>query len=69
MLGTNRTLSARFVKHIFGDKEEWRGKILKSLHNEELSSYLILPAALGPGVYTASNRNEDQKHKNNVSGE
>jgi hypothetical protein len=31
-----------------------------------LSSYLILPAALGPGVYSASNRNEYQKHKNNV---
>jgi hypothetical protein len=32
--------------------------------------YLILPAALGPGVYSASNRNEYQKHKNNkVSGE
>jgi hypothetical protein len=30
---------------------------------------LILPAALGPGVYSASNRNEYQKHKNNVSGE
>jgi hypothetical protein len=29
---------------------------------------LILPAALGPGVYSASNRNEYQKHKNNVSG-
>jgi hypothetical protein len=24
---------------------------------------------LGPGVYSASNRNEYQKHKNNVSGE
>jgi hypothetical protein len=34
-----------------------------------LSIYLILPAALGPGVYSASNRNEYQKHKNNVSGE
>jgi hypothetical protein len=32
--------------------------------------YLILPAALGPGVYSASNRNKYQKHKNNnVSGE
>jgi hypothetical protein len=32
--------------------------------------YLILPTALGPGVYSASNRNEYQKHKNNnVSGE
>jgi hypothetical protein len=31
---------------------------------------IIFPAALGPGVYSASNRNEYQKHKNNnVSGE
>jgi hypothetical protein len=30
--------------------------------------YLILPAALGPGVYSASNRNGYQKQKNNVSG-
>jgi hypothetical protein len=30
--------------------------------------YLILPAALTPGVYSASNRNEYQKQKN-VSGE
>jgi hypothetical protein len=29
-----------------------------------------LPAALGPGIHSASNRNECQKHKNNnVSGE
>jgi hypothetical protein len=25
--------------------------------------YLILPAALGPGVYSAAKRNEYQKHK------
>jgi hypothetical protein len=31
--------------------------------------YLILPAPLAPGVYSASNRNKYQKHKNNVSGE
>jgi hypothetical protein len=31
------------------------------------SIYLILPAALGSGVYSASNKNEYQKHKNNVS--
>jgi hypothetical protein len=31
--------------------------------------YLILPAALGPGVYSASNRNEYQKQKNYVLGE
>jgi hypothetical protein len=34
-----------------------------------ISIYLILPAILGPGVYSASNRNEYQKQKNNVSGE
>jgi hypothetical protein len=33
------------------------------------SIYLILPAAIGPGVYSASNKNEYQKQKNNVSGE
>jgi hypothetical protein len=33
------------------------------------SIYLILLAALGAGVYSASNRNEYQKLKNNVSGE
>jgi hypothetical protein len=32
------------------------------------SIYLIVPAAVGPGVYSASNRNEYQKQKNNVSG-
>jgi hypothetical protein len=31
------------------------------------SIYLILLAALGPGVYSAFNRNEYQKQKNNVS--
>jgi hypothetical protein len=35
--------------------------------NAIFSIYLILPAALGPGVY--SNRTEYQKQKNNVSGE
>jgi hypothetical protein len=31
--------------------------------------HLILPAALGPGVYSASNRHEYRKQENNVSGE
>jgi hypothetical protein len=31
--------------------------------------YIILPAALGPGIYSASNRNEYQKQKSNVCGE
>jgi hypothetical protein len=33
------------------------------------SIYLILPAALGPGVYSASNRNEYQKQRKHVSVE
>jgi hypothetical protein len=33
------------------------------------SIYLFLPAAIGPGVHSASNRNEYQKQKNYVSGE
>jgi hypothetical protein len=37
--------------------------------NEPLSIYLILPATWGPGVYSASVRNEYQKQKKNVSGE
>jgi hypothetical protein len=35
----------------------------------EFLIYLILPAALGPEVYSDSNRNEYQKQKYNVSGE
>jgi hypothetical protein len=31
------------------------------------SIYLILPAAIGHGVYSGSNRDEYQKLKNNVS--
>jgi hypothetical protein len=34
-----------------------------------VSVYLILPAALGPGVYSTSKRNEYQNQKNNISGE
>jgi hypothetical protein len=37
--------------------------------NEFFSIYLILPAALGPGVDSASKRNEYQKQKNNISVE
>jgi hypothetical protein len=36
---------------------------------EFLSIYLILQASLGPGVYTASNRNVHWKQKKNVCGE
>jgi hypothetical protein len=37
--------------------------------NGFFSNDLILLAALGPGVQSASNRNEYQKQKNNVCGE
>jgi hypothetical protein len=33
------------------------------------SIYLIIPAALGPGVYSASNRNEYRKQNNILSRE
>jgi hypothetical protein len=37
--------------------------------NEFFSIYLILPVALGPGVYSAFNRDEYQKQKVIVSRE
>jgi hypothetical protein len=37
--------------------------------NECISIYLILPAALGPGLNSTSNRNEYQKQENKVSEE
>jgi hypothetical protein len=45
--------------------------VVKTLwYKPEGHGFDILPAALGPGVYSASNRNEYQKHKNNnVCGE
>jgi hypothetical protein len=36
---------------------------------EFLSMYLILQAALEPGVCSSSDRNESQKQKSNVSAE
>jgi hypothetical protein len=44
-----------------GFETRWRERIF--------SMYLILKAALGPGVHSASNRNEYQKQKNNISSE
>jgi hypothetical protein len=37
--------------------------------NELFPVYLILPAALGPGIYSTSARNVYQTQKNNVSEE
>jgi hypothetical protein len=63
----------------------WRlcgSKVVKALHYKPegrgfetqggaclSSNYLILVDALGPGVYSVSNRNEYQKQKNEVSGQ
>jgi hypothetical protein len=35
----------------------------------EVSIYLSLQAAIGPGIYSAFNRNEYQKQKYNATGE
>jgi hypothetical protein len=46
-------------------------KVVGSRPNEVnafFSIYIILPAALDHGLYSASNRNKYQKQKNNVSG-
>jgi hypothetical protein len=43
-----------------GYKPEGHG--FETLWGEILKIYIILLAALGPGVYSASNRNEYQKH-------
>jgi hypothetical protein len=43
-----------------------------ALRLDEVMNFFNLPnllAILGPGVHSASNRNEYQKQKNNVSGE
>jgi hypothetical protein len=56
------------VTEALGYKPEGRG--FETRCGELISSiYLILPAILGPGVYSACNRNEYQKQKINVSGE
>jgi hypothetical protein len=66
----NRVLRKIFVPRTDEVMRGW-----KKLHNEELRDlyssqiYLILPVAPGPRVYSASDRNEYQKQKNNVSGE
>jgi hypothetical protein len=47
----------------------WKDAVLRPDEVIEIfSTYLILQAALGPGVYSASNKNDYQKQKN-VPGE
>jgi hypothetical protein len=57
-------------RHFGGRRYVTNQKVAGSRPDEvnDFYHYLILPVALGPGVYSASNRNEYQKHKNNVSG-
>jgi hypothetical protein len=43
-----------------------RGTLCYKLEGHGFDSCLILPGALGPGVYSASNRNEYQKQKKNL---
>jgi hypothetical protein len=40
-----------------------------ALREANYMSILVLPAALGPGAHSVSNRNEYQKQGNNVSRE
>jgi hypothetical protein len=42
------------------------GREFQTRLGEWFSMYLILPAALDPGVYSASNRNEYQKQKKKI---
>jgi hypothetical protein len=63
----------RRVEEIYlqNDTYIWQINFLHSyLHlGAPIDNSVILLVALGPGVYSASNRNAYQKHKNNVSGE
>jgi hypothetical protein len=54
-----------FIQCIFNEIRVifYNSKVAGSIPDEvNFKIYLILPAALGPGVYSAFNRNEYQKH-------
>jgi hypothetical protein len=61
----------RFLENRFIEGGEFVSRMcLPNFIPQEYSRYSSLSAELGLGVYSASNRNEYQKHKNNnVSGE
>jgi hypothetical protein len=60
-------LSSVVFKALFYKPE---GRDLETRWDEwNFSIYLIPPAALGPVIYSASNRIEYQKYKNDISGE
>jgi hypothetical protein len=60
-LGTVVVKALRYKHESRGFETRWSELLL--------SIYIILPAALGPRVYSASNRNDYQKQKNNISEE
>jgi hypothetical protein len=63
----NKTSGSVVVKALCHKLE---GRRFKTWWGERIFSvYLILLAALGSGVHSASNRSEYQKQKNYVSGE
>jgi hypothetical protein len=64
--GLRGRLNLKWLRHYATNR-----KVVGSIpHEVTFSIYLILPAALRPRVYSAHNRNEFHKHKdNNVSGE
>jgi hypothetical protein len=57
------------VKALRYDLEARRFETRRGERMNFFSIYRILPAAQGPGVHSASNRNEYQKQKSNISGE
>jgi hypothetical protein len=63
-LGTNCAARGSVVVKALCYKPEGRG--FDTRWGDFFKIYLILPAALGPRVYSASNRNECQKQKNKI---
>jgi hypothetical protein len=57
-----------FLWH-YATKRKVAGSRPDKVNDFFFSIILILLAGLGPGFYSTSNRNEYQKHTNNVSGE
>jgi hypothetical protein len=51
---------------LFTRFRSWRRQYAWFPMRSIFSIYIILPAAIGPGVHSASNRNEKDKQKKNV---
>jgi hypothetical protein len=69
---TDRCSCNGFVFILTGGAISWGSQKQKcvtlSSTESEFLIYLILLATLGPGVYSASNRNEYRKHKKKILG-